>query len=642
MGDVVAISTHVEAAARTALTQALPAEPAGADPVVRRSARADFQVDGALALASRSGRTPRDLAADVVRSLGQQADAFPAEVSGPGFVNVTVPDGVVWAAVAARLADARLGVAASRRDERVVVDYSGPNVAKEMHVGHLRSSVIGDALVRVLGHLGAEVVRQNHVGDWGTQFGMLIQHLDEHPEAAWQGQGVATMSALDALYRAARAAFEADPAFADRARARVVALQAGDEPTVAVWRALVQESEESFARVYHRLGLLLDAGDLDGESRYNAALPRIVAELLAAGVAVESEGAVVTFTDGVDDPDGDPVPLIVRKRDGGYGYAATDLATLRLRVEHHRAERILYVVDARQALHFRMVFDTARRAGWLPDGVAAEHVSFGTVLGADGKPFKTRSGATVRLADLLDEAEAAARAVLRDKEDDFTPAERDAVVHAAATAAIKYADLSTTRTRDYVFDVDQMVASSGNTGVYLQYAHARVRSILRKAGGTGRRRRRARSSRREGPGPDARRVRGDPARRRGDPGAAPALRVPLRGRHRVHAVLRPLSRPEGRGRRARQPPRAVRAHEPHPGDGPRPPRDRRARAPLTAPARRRRAPHRASSRCVVPRAARASMPVPRPVDLLRHPGYPLRPHSESAREISGVPTRRSA
>ncbi|WP_313662211.1 arginine--tRNA ligase [Cellulosimicrobium cellulans] len=482
MVDVVAISAQVEAAVRAALAEVLPAELADADPVVRRSARADFQADGALAVASRVGRPPRDVAADVVRQVGRQVDAFAVEVSGPGFVNVTVPDQVVWTAVAARLADARLGVASWRRGERVVVDYSGPNVAKEMHVGHLRSSVIGDALVRVLGHLGAEVVRQNHVGDWGTQFGMLIQHLDEHPEAAWQGQGTATMSALDALYRAARAAFEADPAFADRSRARVVALQSGDEPTLAVWRALVQESEEAFARDYDRLGLLLDAGDLDGESRYNAALPGIVAELLAAGIAVESEGAVVTFTDGVDNPDGEPVPLIVRKKDGGYGYAATDLATLRLRVEHYRADRILYVVDARQALHFRMVFDTAHRAGWLPDTVSAEHVPFGTVLGADGKPFKTRSGATVRLADLLDDAEAAARAVLREKGDDFTPAERDAVVHAAATAAVKYADLSTTRTRDYVFDVDQMVASSGNTGVYLQYAHARVRSILRKAG----------------------------------------------------------------------------------------------------------------------------------------------------------------
>lgn len=482
MADVVAISVQVEAAVRAALAEVLPVELAGVDPVVRRSARADFQADGALAVASRVGRPPRDVAADVVRQVGRQVDAFAVEVSGPGFVNVTVPDQVVWTAVAARLADARLGVASWRRGERVVVDYSGPNVAKEMHVGHLRSSVIGDALVRVLGHLGAEVVRQNHVGDWGTQFGMLIQYLDEHPEAAWQGQGAATMSALDALYRAARAAFEADPGFADRSRARVVALQSGDEPTLAVWRALVQESEEAFARVYARLGLLLDAGDLDGESRYNVALPGIVAELLAAGIAVESEGAVVTFTDGVDNPDGEPVPLIVRKKDGGYGYAATDLATLRLRVEHYRADRILYVVDARQALHFRMVFDTARRAGWLPDTVSAEHVPFGTVLGADGKPFKTRSGATVRLTDLLDDAEAAARAVLREKGDDFTPAERDAVVHAAATAAVKYADLSTTRTRDYVFDVDQMVASSGNTGVYLQYAHARVRSILRRAG----------------------------------------------------------------------------------------------------------------------------------------------------------------
>ncbi|GAB2475114.1 arginine--tRNA ligase [Xylanimonas ulmi] len=474
---VVAIQDQVEAAVRAALTRVLPAELAGADPVVRRSDRADFQANGPLAVAKRAGRSPRDIAQDVVAGLRE----YRAEVSGPGFVNVTVPDDVVWLAVAARAADDRLGVATPRSGERVVVDYSAPNVAKEMHVGHLRSSVIGDALARVFAHLGSDVIRQNHIGDWGTQFGMLIQYLDEHREVSWRGQGAQTMSALDALYKSARAQFEADPAFADRSRARVVDLQASEPRTVAAWRDLVAQSQRAFEAIYARLGVLLDDGDFDGESRYNDALPAVVDELLAAGIATESDGAVVTFTDGVDGPDGSPVPLIVRKKDGGYGYAATDLATIRLRVEAYQADRILYVVDARQGLHFRMVFDVARRAGWLPDAVRAQHVQFGTVLGADGRPFKTRSGKTVRLADLLDDAEAAVRGVLGERDHGFTAAELDSVAHAAGIAAVKYADLSNTRTKDYVFDVDQMVATTGNTGVYLQYAHARVCSILRRA-----------------------------------------------------------------------------------------------------------------------------------------------------------------
>ncbi|RPF22583.1 arginine--tRNA ligase [Myceligenerans xiligouense] len=478
---VVAIQDQVEAAVKAALTRALPSELAGSDPVVRRSDRADFQANGTLAVAKKAGRPPRAIADEVVGHLDTEV-GITAEVSGPGFLNITVPGNVVWSAVAARLADTRLGVATPRAGERVVVDYSAPNVAKEMHVGHLRSSVIGDALVRILGHLGADVTRQNHIGDWGTQFGMLIQYLDEHPEVSWKGQGAETMSALDALYKDARVAFDADPAFADRSRSRVVALQAGDDATVAVWRDLVAESEKAFDVIYSRLGVLLDDGDFDGESRYNDALPGIVEGLLAAGVASESDGAIVTFTDGVTNPDGDPVPLIVRKKDGGFGYAATDLATMRLRVDEYKADRILYVVDARQALHFKMVFDVARRVGWLPETVHAQHVPFGTVLGTDGRPFKTRSGKTVRLADLLDDAEGAVRAVLQAREHNFTGAELDAVVHAAGTAAIKYADLSNTRTKDYVFDVDQMVATTGNTGVYLQYAHARVRSILRRAG----------------------------------------------------------------------------------------------------------------------------------------------------------------
>ncbi|WP_245807146.1 arginine--tRNA ligase [Krasilnikoviella flava] len=475
----VAIKDQVEVAVRAALTQVLPAELADADPVVRRSDHADFQANGALAVAKDVGRSPRSIAQDLIVGLPR----YGAEVSGPGFVNLTVADDVVWRAVACRATDDRLGVSSPRSGERVVVDYSAPNVAKQMHVGHLRSSVIGDALVRVFDHLGSDVTRQNHIGDWGTQFGMLIRYLDEHPEVDWQGQGVETMSALDSLYKVARTEFEADAAFADRSRARVIALQAGDDRTVATWRDLVAESEKAFEAVYARLGILLDDGDFDGESRYNRSLPGVVDELLAAGIASESDGAVVAFTDDVNGPDGAPTPLIIRKKDGGYGYAATDLATIRLRVDEYRADRILYVVDTRQALHFRMVFNVARRAGWLPVKVHAEHVQFGTVLGTDGRPFKTRAGKTVRLADLLDDAETAVRGILQEREHGFTQSEVDSVVRAAGVAAVKYADLNNTRTKDYVFDVDQMVATTGNTGVYLQYAHARVCSILRRATG---------------------------------------------------------------------------------------------------------------------------------------------------------------
>lgn len=479
MSDVVAIKDQVEAAVQAALSQVLPAELAGTDPVVRRSDRADFQANGPLAVAKRAGSNPRDLAAATAARIPDLAP----EVSGPGFLNLTVPAQTVWNQVGERLAAPDLGLQRPRGEERVVIDYSAPNVAKEMHVGHLRSTIIGDTLARVLTHLGADVVRQNHVGDWGTQFGMLIQFITEHPEQTWQGE--ASMSALDALYRAARAEFNADAAFAERSRARVVQLQAGDEPTLATWRELVAESEAAFQAVYDRLGILLTLDDADGESRYNADLPDVVAELQDKGIAVDSDGALCAFTDGVVGPDGDPVPLIVRKKDGGFGYAATDLATVRLRVDAYRATRILYVVDARQALHFRMVFDVARRAGWLPDDVAATHVPFGTVLGPDGKPFKTRDGGTVRLNDLLDQAVERARLEIAEKDHGLSPDELERVAQAAGIGAVKYADLSNTRTKDYAFDVDRMVAFNGNTGVYLQYAHARVRSILRKAADAG-------------------------------------------------------------------------------------------------------------------------------------------------------------
>jgi arginyl-tRNA synthetase len=475
--DVVAIKNLVEVAVSAAMAQVLPAELVGGDPLVRRSEHADFQSNVALAVAKQAKRPPREIAQAVADAIG--ADVASVTVSGPGFLNLTVPDATLWERIGERVTADRLGIGTPLTGERVVIDYSAPNIAKEMHVGHLRTTIIGDALARILGFLGADVVRQNHLGDWGTQFGMLIQYIDEHPELPWRHQG-GDVSTLDALYRAARAQFDADPAFADRARSRVVALQSGDTAALAVWRELVAESELAFQALYDRLGVLLTPADSAGESTYNRFLVDVVDELVDAGIAVESDGALCVFFDDITGPDGDPVPLIVRKSDGGFGYAATDLATIRYRIRDLKATRILYVVDARQAMHFRMVFATARRAGWLTDDVHAVHVPFGTVLAADGRPFKTRAGGTVRLSDLLDAAVDRAREVISEKAHDLDPDELEHVVAAAGIGAVKYADLSTSRTKDYTFDVGRMVSLHGNTGVYLQYAHARIQSILAK------------------------------------------------------------------------------------------------------------------------------------------------------------------
>jgi arginyl-tRNA synthetase len=487
---VSSLAAQVEKAVADALRRARP-ELDGADPLVRRSDHADFQSNVALATAKRVKARPAELAGALVEQLHGGPIAEVA-VSGPGFLNITTTDDALWRQLALRVADDRLGVGRPDEGTRVVVDYSAPNIAKEMHVGHLRTTIIGDCLARVLGHLGATVIRQNHLGDWGTQFGMLIQYLDEHPEARWRhgdvGPGSA-VSALDELYRAARAEFDADPAFADRARVRVVALQAGDEDTVAAWKEIVDESELTFREIYRRLGVLLEPGDSAGESTYNPWLAEVVEELLDAGVAIRSDGAVVVESEQVKAPDGEPAVLMVQKRDGGYGYDTTDLATLRHRVRDLKADRILYVVDARQALHFRLIFEAARRMGWLArgsghDDVEVVHVAFGTVLGPDGRPFKTRAGGTVRLMHLIDEAVESARRVVAEREPDLPPADLDRIAEQAGVGAIKYADLSTSRLKDYAFDITRMVSLTGNTSVYLQYAHARIRSILRKAGDT--------------------------------------------------------------------------------------------------------------------------------------------------------------
>ncbi len=485
--EVRSLTGQVEAAVSGVIDRLLP-ELAGADPVVRRSEHADFQSNAVLALAKRARTRPAELAGAVSDALRAATSTPVAEVtvSGPGFLNLTLADSALWQQVAARLASSRLGVGTPEQGRRTVVDYSGPNVAKEMHVGHLRTTIIGDCLVRVLGFLGAEVIRQNHLGDWGTQFGMLIQYLDDHPDATWHhdelSEGTSAVSALDDLYRAARAAFDADPAFADRARARVVALQTGDEDTIVRWKEIVTESEFAFREIYRRLGVLLEPGDSDGESFYNFLLPDVVEELTTTGIAVESDGALVVFSDEVTGPDGNPVTLMVRKKDGGYGYDTTDLATIRYRVRDLKADRILYVVDSRQSLHFRLIFEAARRAGWLTDGIDAAHVAYGTVLGPDGRPFKTRAGDTVKLMELLDGAVARARTTVAEKAPELTDDELSRIAEQAGIGAVKYADLSTSRTKDYVFDVQRMVSFNGNTGVYLQYAHTRICSILRKAG----------------------------------------------------------------------------------------------------------------------------------------------------------------
>lgn len=481
--------SEVEQVVSAAMTAELPGELADQDPLVRRSDYADFQSNVALAVAKKAGQKPRELAERLQPHLVAVPWITKVELSGPGFLNITVADTAILQQLTYRFERAKLGVAESQHGQVVTVDYSAPNIAKAMHVGHLRSTLIGDALVRVLTFLGAEVIRQNHVGDWGTQFGMLIQYLVEHSEVNWRnteldqaGREDAT-SVLDDLYRAARAEFDADEAFKERAQQRVVALQAGDEETVAAWREIVHESETAFQQIYDRLGVLLNHDDLAGESRYNPLLDDVVEELWRAGIVEESEGALVVFFDDIRGPSGDRVPLLVRKRDGGYGYGATDLATIRYRLQELKATRALYVVDARQAQHFDMIFRVARRAGWLSDQDVV-HVQFGTVLGSDGKPFKTRSGGTVRLADLLDDALYRAREIVAEKEPELDATELEQIAETASVGAVKYAELSTVRTKDYSFDVDRMVSFTGATGVYLQYMHTRIKSIQRKAGET--------------------------------------------------------------------------------------------------------------------------------------------------------------
>ena len=449
---------------------------AATDPAIHRSSHADYQADAALALARQVRRSPRDVATALVERLPPDDVLEDAVVSGPGFVNLRLRADALSALLGRMLADDRLGVEAVAAAETVVVDYSAPNIAKEMHVGHLRSTIIGDAVVRLLELLGHRVIRQNHVGDWGTPFGILIEHLrDEHAEG--RASGVAELARF---YQAARARFDGDPAFAARARQRVVLLQNDDPETLALWRRLVDVSVEHFSALYDTLGVTLRPDDVAGESRYNDALPGVVADLERAGLAVPSEGALCVFLPGFTGRDGEPVPLMVRKQDGGYTYATTDLAALRYRVATLGARRIIYVVGAPQAQHLAMVFETARRAGWADASVRLEHVAFGAILGRDKKILKTRAGDSIRLAELLDEAIARAGKVVEEKSPHLDAETRARIARAVGIGAVKYADLSSDRIKDYVFDWDRMLALDGNTAPYLMYANTRIRSILRK------------------------------------------------------------------------------------------------------------------------------------------------------------------
>ncbi len=428
---------------------------AGVDPELRPATKPQFghfQSNVALRLAKTEGKPPREVAARIVAELDVSDLCEPLDIAGPGFLNFRLKSEVLARSVTEQLADPAVGVTPAANRQVVVIDYSAPNVAKQMHVGHLRSTIIGDCLNRVLRSVGHQVIAQNHIGDWGTQFGMLVEQILE------DGTDVSGLSLADAeaLYLKANAHFKVDPDFAARARNRVVALQAGDAETRKIWQQLIEISLAGFNEAYDRLGVLLTDADLAGESTYNDDLPQVVAELEASGVAVIDDGALCVFVEGFNSP------MIVRKSDGGFGYSATDLAAIRRRVREFGANRLIYVVGAPQLFHFDEVFAVARKAGFLPEHVAAEHIAFGQVLGPDGKKFSTREGTAVNLNSLLDAAEEKAAPPI-------------------ALAAIKYADLSNGLNKDYVFDVDRMVATVGNTGPYLQYAHARLTQVLRKA-----------------------------------------------------------------------------------------------------------------------------------------------------------------
>jgi arginyl-tRNA synthetase len=464
-----------------ALGAAFGSDYASADPLIRPSQFADYQSNAALPLAKRLKRKPRDVADEIVAHLDLTgiADEAPS-VSGPGFINLTLNNNWIAGQATELLNDPRLGVPAADSPETVVVEYSSPNVAKEMHTGHLRTTIVGDALARILEFAGHQVIRDNHLGDWGTPFGMLIEHLIDVGEDSPDAQLLRTDP--NTFYQAARVKFDTDKDFAERARRRVVLLQSGTDPgTQRLWNELVELSRQYLRDMYARLQVTLTDDDIRGESFYNDMLRGVADDLEAEGLATISDGALCVFPAGFTGRDGSPLPVIIRKSDGGWNYSTTDLATVRYRVDKINADRTIYVVGSDQALHFRMIFATARMAGWLADDADFEHAQIGLVQGKGGGKIKTRAGDTPKLSDLLSEGVDRARAIL-DEVGDLDAEAKDAIAGDVGIGAIKYADLSTARDSAYTFDFDRMITFKGDTGPYLQYATARIRSIFRRAG----------------------------------------------------------------------------------------------------------------------------------------------------------------
>ncbi len=440
----------------------------------------DYQANGVMSIAKQLKTNPRELAERVVSALQGNDLIAAAQVAGPGFINLILKDATL-ASTATRFAHQEQSLlGAVYRPQRIVVDYSGPNLAKEMHVGHLRGTIIGDCIVRVLEAVGHDVIRQNHVGDWGTQFGMLIAHMESLSEKSATNH--TRLADLETFYREAKSRFDLEPGFADLARRYVVKLQGGDRDCLNAWQKFIEESLRHCEEIYDLLGVTLSKADLKPESFYNSELAGIVNALRENKMLTESEGAQCVFLDEFKGKDGSPLPAIVQKSDGGYLYATTDLAALRYRGQSLEADRILYVVDARQSLHFQQVFAIARTAGFVPDVCSLEHIAYGTMMGEDGKPFKTRSGDTVKLRELLDESVRRAHDIVSAKSPDLSPEHREQISAVVGIAAVKYADLSKNRTSDYVFDWSTMLSFEGNTAPYMLYAYARIKSILRRQG----------------------------------------------------------------------------------------------------------------------------------------------------------------
>ncbi|MGJ3321278.1 arginine--tRNA ligase [Klebsiella michiganensis] len=473
---------NIQALLSEKVSQALIAAGASADcePQVRQSAKVqfgDYQANGVMAVAKKLGMAPRQLAEQVLSHLDLSGIANKVEIAGPGFINIFLDPAFLAENVSSALKSERLGVAQPQA-QTVVVDYSAPNVAKEMHVGHLRSTIIGDAAVRTLEFLGHKVIRANHVGDWGTQFGMLIAYLEKQQQ---ENAGEMALADLEGFYREAKKHYDEDEAFAERARSYVVKLQGGDEYFREMWRKLVDITMSQNQLTYNRLNVTLTRDDVMGESLYNPMLPGIVADLKAKGLAVESEGATVVFLDEYKNKEGEPMGVIIQKKDGGYLYTTTDIACAKYRYENLHADRVLYYIDSRQHQHLMQAWTIVRKAGYVPDSVPLEHHMFGMMLGKDGKPFKTRAGGTVKLADLLDEALERARRLVAEKNPEMPADELEKLANAVGIGAVKYADLSKNRTTDYIFDWDNMLTFEGNTAPYMQYAYTRVLSVFRKA-----------------------------------------------------------------------------------------------------------------------------------------------------------------